>query len=287
MLCQECGERVEEGTIFCPSCGNWLRAEGHQTPAPLPFLSPDSNQMQREERSIRLWRMGILALALFLLFGIVGTGVLAVYRGLEEREQLIRERLNSRPKPTIDIRGALYNEALALQRSANWEEMLSTLGELQSQDPDFRAPEVKGLLFIAHSKAGEQLIDENRLKEAIEHFATALALKGDDAIAWQKNLASLYLAGTEFWEETNWVKAIESFTSLYQLEGDYKDVRQRLYTAHMSLGDVYSSEDAWCLAERHYAEAHGILPQEMVATKRDEATQRCLGTVEVTPKSER
>ena len=279
MLCQRCGGKAEEGAIFCPSCGAWLGDESHRIFAPLPLPSSDTRQVQKKGRERRLWIVSILSLALFLFGGIAGIGMLAVHQGLEEHEQLLREHLNPHPRPTTDVRTALFSEALVLQRGEEWEGMLSVLRELQSLDPDFRAPEIRELLFMAHSEIGKQLVEEDRLEEAIGHFAEALALKQDEAIMRQKSLASLYLTGTKFWEETIWVKAIESFTTLYQLEGDYKDVRQRLYIAHMSLGDIYSSEGAWCLAEGHYAEAHKILPQEMAATKRDEAIQHCLATI--------
>lgn len=287
MLCQECGEKVEEGAIFCPSCGNWLRAEGHQTSASSPSLSSSNNHGQEAERNLWLWTVGILAMALFLFGGIAGIGVLAAREGLRERERLIRERLNPHPRPTIDLRATLYDEAQALHRDGDWEGMFSILTELHGLDPEFRAPEVRELLFVTHSETGKELVAEDRLEEAIGHFAEALALKQDEAIMRKKSMASLYVAGTKFWEEAVWVKAIESFTTLYQLEGDYKDVRQRLYMAHMNQGDIYFSEDAWCLAERHYAEAHRILPHEMAAAKRDEAIQRCLATIKgLTPKAE-
>jgi dipeptidyl aminopeptidase/acylaminoacyl peptidase len=127
------------------------------------------------------------------------------------------------------------------------------------------------------------LVDKDRLEEALRSFDKALEVKpGDPEALVQKELVSLYLTGLDYWG-TDWVRAIESFLAIHQIDPEYKDIEQRLYDAYLNHGDLYASEEAWCLAEERYEQAAALDSNEDIIAKRDDAAYRCQGAVEPTP----
>lgn len=146
---------------------------------------------------------------------------------------------------------------------------------LLEMDPEYRRSEVNAMLFDAFFQRGQQLVQEDREKEAVRLFDRALGLQPDNAqVAHAKNLATLYTEGMSYWG-ADWAKAIEKFRELYRLASDYKDVRQRIYEALLSYGDLLARDALWCEAAEQYTEALGVKADTATVTKRREAAERC------------
>jgi hypothetical protein len=131
------------------------------------------------------------------------------------------------------------------------------------------------MLFSSYYNMALDLVDKDRLEEALRSFDEALEVKpGDPEALLQRELTSLYLTGLDYWE-ADWVRAVESFLAIYQIDPAYKDVEQRLYDAYLNHGDLYASEEAWCLAEERYEQAVALDSNNDVIAKRDDAAYRC------------
>lgn len=183
------------------------------------------------------------------------------------------------PTPTSAVRRQtallLYNEARELYNQGDWEGTVAKLEQVQSLDAAYESDIVAELLFESSVKAGQKLVGESRMEEAIRYFDRALALRpADVTVRDQKRFASLYLAGIGYWG-ANWQGAIDTFTALYQLQPNYLDTKQRLFTAHVEFGDYLASKNQWCNARDQYNGALSYSVSAEIVTKRENAESQC------------
>lgn len=200
-------------------------------------------------------------------------------RDAEAKLSEVQILLSRQPTPTSALRHEtavlLYNEARALYNQGDWEGVISRLEQMRALEPDYEEEQVTALLLEAYYKAGLRLVSENRLQEAIRYFDRALQIRpGEQTIRDEKRYASLYLAGLGYWG-ANWQGAIDTFSALYELKPDYKDTRQRLRAAHISLGDLLATKKQWCEARDQYDRALILELSEELRAKRDEAERQC------------
>jgi tetratricopeptide (TPR) repeat protein len=187
--------------------------------------------------------------------------------------------LSRQPTPTSAVRRQtallLYNEARDLYNKGDWEGVISKLEQVQVLDAEFEREQVTALLLEAYYKAGQRLVSETRMEEAIRYFDRALVLRpGDLSIRDEKRYAALYLAGIGYWG-ANWQGVIDTFNALYQLRPDYKDTQQRLFDAHVEYGDYFVSKNQWCNARDQYEGALSFHANDEVKAKRDDAQTQC------------
>jgi len=199
----------------------------------------------------------------------------------------VRAQVAAIATPTSETRNEavdlMYQQAQELYSQKNWIETALKLEQLRDLDPYYERENVTDMLFSSYYNMALDLIDKDRLEEALRSFDEALEVKpGDPETLVQRELTSLYLTGLDYWE-ADWVRAAESFLAIYQIDPAYKDVKQRLYDAYLNHGDLYSSEEAWCLAEERYEQAAALDSDEDVIAKRDEAAYRCQIAVVPTP----
>jgi len=189
--------------------------------------------------------------------------------------------------PTSEARNEaadlLYQQAQELYSQKNWIEAVLKLEQLRGLEPYYEREKVTEMLFSSYYNMALDLVNKDRLEEALRSFDEALEVKpGDPEALTQRELASKYLTGMGYWE-ADWVRAVESFLAIYQIDPEYKDVRQRLYDAYLNHGDLYANEEAWCLAEERYEQAAALDSNEGVIAKRDDAAYRCQIAVAPTP----
>lgn len=183
------------------------------------------------------------------------------------------------PTPTSAVRRQtallLYNEARELYNQGDWEGAVAKLEQVQSLDTEYESDKVKELLFDSSFKAGQKLVGERRMEEAIRYFDRALLLRPSDVtVRDQKRFASLYLAGTGYWG-ANWQGAIDTFTALYQLQPNYLDTKQRLFDAYVEFGDYLITKNQWCNARDQYNGALSYSVSAEVVAKRENAESQC------------
>ena len=199
----------------------------------------------------------------------------------------VRAQVAAMATPTSETRNEavdlIYQQAQELYSQQDWIETVLKLEQLRDLDPYYERENVTEMLFAGYYNMALDLVDKGRLEEALRSFDKALEVKpGDPEVLLQRELASLYLTGLGYWE-ADWVRAIESFLAIYQVDPEYKDVRQRLYDAYLNHGDLYASEEAWCLAEERYELATALDSNEVVIAKRDDAAYRCQTGATPTP----
>ncbi|MFB0536693.1 MAG: tetratricopeptide repeat protein [Anaerolineae bacterium] len=199
----------------------------------------------------------------------------------------VRAQVAAMATPTSETRNEAadltYQQAQDLYSQQNWIETALKLEQLRDLDPYYEREDVTEMLFSSYYNMASDLVDKDRLEEALRSFDEALEVKpGDPEVLVERELTSLYLTGLDYWE-ADWVRAVESFLAIYQIDPEYKDVKQRLYDAYLNHGDLYASEEAWCLAEERYEQAAALDSNEDVIAKRDDAAYRCQIAVVPTP----
>jgi TolB protein len=203
------------------------------------------------------------------------------YRDAEEKLSEAKAKLEAQETPTVEmheqVAADLLSQAQTLYDEGKWDDVVLTLERLQALDPDYEPKTVEDLLFATYYDQGLELINEERLEEALRYLDKALELKSADEDALkQRKLAALYLTAISYWG-ADWDKAITNFYELYSIEPDYMDVKQRLYDAYLSKGDLYVDRGEWCAAEDQYTLALEIQSDEAGEEKRIEANRLCLG----------
>jgi tetratricopeptide (TPR) repeat protein len=134
------------------------------------------------------------------------------------------------------------------------------------------------MLFTAFYRSGRELVERDRLQEAVRLFDRALELRpGDTQVAHTKNLANLYMTAMGYWG-ADWGKTIESLSALYELDPQYKDVKERIFEAYVNHGDVLAGGGSWCQAQEAYAKALEIEEDAAVRAELEQAKGQCSGS---------
>ena len=202
------------------------------------------------------------------------------HQAATEKLREARSRLETKATPTSEVRSRavdlLYAQALELYRAGNWDEAVIKLDQVRGVDPEFQREEVEDMLFKSLRNQGQQLVNQNRLEEALRYFDRALEIRSTDQdTATQRRLAALYLTAISYWG-ADWEKAIAGFTTLYNTNPEYLDTTTRLYEAYVSYGDVLAHRYEWCAAKRQYASAVRIKFSQEAEDKRISANWLCL-----------
>ena len=206
------------------------------------------------------------------------------HREAEEKLTEAKAKLKVQATPTVELQkqvaADLLSQAQTLYDEGRWDDVIPTLERLRALDPDYEPEAVEELFFATYYDQGLELINEGRLEEALRYLDKALEMKpAQEDVLKQRKLAALYLTAISYWG-ADWDKTITNFYTLYGIEPDYIDVKQRLYEAHVNKGDLHADQDQWCSAEEQYALALEIEPDQAGEEKRIAANRLCVG---VTP----
>jgi TolB protein len=160
-------------------------------------------------------------------------------------------------------------------QAGRWQEALGQLTSLQRVAPDYRAAEVKDLLFNTYVNLGTEKDNSDHLEEALLLYGRALELRPTAAdIIREQQLIELYLEVLTV-TDVDWAETITRLEQLYALEPDYRDVRGRLEEAHLAYGDEYVRSEQWCLAASEYAAATAITALPESGQKESAAAAQC------------
>ncbi len=178
------------------------------------------------------WRRLVVAAVVGLFLILVGVGVGAQAWQLA----MVISPPAATPTPTKAERIApLHQELDRVWETEQWPQIMAILERIQAIDPDY--PGLRERLFTAHLLYGLELVESNRLEQAIEQFDRALALNPHQETAQrERRLAAAYLAGLENHRRGYWTQAIKELSTVYELDPDYKEVRFLLYSAHYNYG---------------------------------------------------
>lgn len=191
-----------------------------------------------------------------------------------------REKLEVSPSPTPvllqETLAAYLDELRAAHEAGEWQRVFELADRLLATDASYHRPEVDEMLFDGFYNSGLELVEQDRMREAVRLLSRALVLRPDSPeVQRVERLATLYLTAMGYWN-ADWAKATETLESLYDLAPEYKDVRQRLHDAYANHGDLLAKQEDWCEAEQRYARALGIIQSAAVDGKRVDAYSRCI-----------
>ncbi|MCK4451115.1 MAG: PD40 domain-containing protein, partial [Anaerolineae bacterium] len=203
------------------------------------------------------------------------------YRDAEEKLSEAKAKLEVQATPTVEIQkqaaADLFSQAQTFYDEGKWDDVVLTLEQLRTLDPDYEPGAVEELLFATFYDQGLELLNEGRLEEALRSLDQALELKpAQEDVLRHRKLAALYLTAISYWG-ADWDKAITNFSELYSIESEYMDVKQRLHDAYVNKGDLYADQDQWCSAEEQYALALEIETDQAGEEKRSRANRLCGG----------
>jgi len=202
------------------------------------------------------------------------------YPGAQEQIAQVTERLTVKPTPTsaalTSAIDQLYQTGLTAYQTKKWATAIDALAQVRSIDPTYQAAQVSQYLFDASVTYGLELIQTDRLEEAIAYLDQAAYIRPLPAdAALQAQYAKLYLTARGYWN-VNWEKAIERFTELYTIAPGYKDTFVRLVGSYVEYGNERVRAGDSCAAQKQYEEAIKLSPGAALQTKLDQAKQVCL-----------
>lgn len=179
------------------------------------------------------------------------------------------------PNAPLETVLAAAREDLAAHR---WQQAYARLEQLHALAPQFHPEEVRDLLYQAAYNEGVELVQEDRMEEALRAFDRALRWKPDDKQARrQRDWAEAYILGVSYFY-VDWDNAIAIFQSLYREAPTYKDVRARYLDALKLGADYYLQHGLPCKALKYYERLQEIDPHIPIganmATARTECTEK-------------
>jgi hypothetical protein len=158
----------------------------------------------------------------------------------------------------------------------DWPRVLAEADRVLAVDPAYERGRVDQMLFEAFYASGQQLVAEDRTKEAVRLFDRALQLQPDNTqVQHARTLASLYMDSLSYWG-ADWPRCVALLASLYELAPDYKDVGQRFVEANTAWGDAAWQQQDWCTASEAYASALHIVASFDLAERQRQAAANCL-----------
>ncbi|MBP7687617.1 MAG: PD40 domain-containing protein [Thermoflexales bacterium] len=202
------------------------------------------------------------------------------YPGAQEQIAQVTDRLTVKPTPTsaalTSAIDQLYETGLTAYQAQKWATAIDALAQVRSIDPAYQAAQVSQYLFDASVTYGLELIEADRLEEAIAYLDQAAYIRPlPAAAALQAQYAKLYLTARGYWN-VNWERAIERFTELYAFAPGYKDTFARLVGSYVEYGNERVRAGDSCTAQKQYEEAIKLSPGAALQAKLDQATQVCL-----------
>jgi tetratricopeptide (TPR) repeat protein len=188
--------------------------------------------------------------------------------------------------PTPDLRSIEERFTQAEQYLANsdWTNTIDTLLALRKEDPEYKAVQIDGMLFLALRNRGMDKIGKQAdLEGGIYDLALAERFGPIDSEALSYlNWARLYITGASFWE-VNWEEAVNYFSQIapqlpYLRDGSGLTAMERYRLALIGLGK-YNLQIKPCAAVESLELALSIAADEEASLTLEQAIQFCAGGV--------
>jgi tetratricopeptide (TPR) repeat protein len=175
----------------------------------------------------------------------------------------------------IPLAQALFESSVADYEKGNWEQAISKLEQLRSEDVTYRPDQVLDMLVQSHRNYGLELEAQDLLEEAISHYDSALYLRRrDPELEERRRRADLYIKALGAWK-VDWETVIVNLTALHALAPDYKDTAERLYTASTTYGQALIKRERYCAAAELFELALNIHDDPEIVQLEDDARHIC------------
>jgi hypothetical protein len=185
--------------------------------------------------------------------------------------------------PTPDTRPQedIYATALQQYAAQDWAGLFATVDSLRRIDPNYRAVEIDGMLYMALRFRGiDKMLKEANLEGGLYDLALAERFGPlDEQAKGYRTWARMYLNGASFWE-VDWPRVMQYFEEIYPHFPNMRDSSgltaiERYRIAATSQGDLMMTADKPCEAYEYYQKSLNAVVDAAVQTKADEAYLLC------------
>ena len=161
--------------------------------------------------------------------------------------------------PTPDTRGEaeMFAQAEDFIHNAAWGEAIGTLESLRKLNPEYRAIDIDGMLYLALRQRGVQKISVGNLEGGIYDLSLAerFGILDTEADSW-RTWAQYYIRGASFWE-VDWGQAVYYFEQVAPMfpnmhDGSFWTASQRYKEALTLYAQWLEDQGSWCEAEEQY-----------------------------------
>ena len=205
------------------------------------------------------------------------------YEPAQQKLRDLQPKANDTPaSPEDRVASTLLDDAKTMVTQKQWDDAIARLEQLRTLNPDYQTVEVNDLRFQAYAGGGQAAVAAGQIELARERFESALAIRNTDAaVLRQRDLAVLYLDGQQA-VGYNWKTAIQKFSTLYQQDPNYDDVKKRLFDAYVTYGDLAAKQGSPCLAVQQYDGALALASDASVSQKRSQSMGLCKQAISAT-----
>jgi len=176
---------------------------------------------------------------------------------------------------------ALFTQAEEHLANEDWDQTINTLEKLRKQNPDFRAIDVDGMIYISLRQRGIQKISTGNLEGGIYDLTLAegFGILDTEAKGWS-TWATLYITGASFWE-VDWEQAIFYFEQVSSMTPNLHDgsgwtASQRYLEALLGYAKYWEDKGKWCKAEVQYKAAFAYTEDPAIWELVEVASEKCL-----------
>lgn len=169
----------------------------------------------------------------------------------------------------------LEARAQAAYRAGRWQEAVELLIQWQMVAPAAQRSLVDQELFDAYLNLATEKDNEENLTAALTLYDRALLLRPNEtAVRAERDLISSYLDVLAT-PDSNTAQSADLLTTLYALEPDYRDVRERLQVALVRDGDSLIAAGDWCAAAARYTTLAEVTTLPDLLLRRDQVQTAC------------
>ena len=216
------------------------------------------------------------------------------YPGAAQRLAEVLLQMNSTATPTVaptptvtptpDTRNIneLFSQSQQYLANKDWTNTIETLLSLRKADPNFRAVDIDGMLFLAFRNRGKEKIARAELEEGIYDLTLAerfgpLDSEAQGFLTWTR----LYITGASFWE-INWEQVVYYFSQVAPaypslMDGSGLTAKERYRLGLIGYGYELGKRDQWCEAVTQFQLSLELGYDQKAEEGFQEASKNCAG----------
>jgi tetratricopeptide (TPR) repeat protein len=184
--------------------------------------------------------------------------------------------------PTPDSRGEaeLFAQAEDFIRNEEWTEAITTLETLRKRNPEYRAIDIDGMLYLCLRQRGVENISLGNLETGIYDLSLAerFGILDTEADSW-RTWAQFYIRGASFWE-VDWGQAVYYFEQVAPMfpnmhDGSFWTASQRYKEALTQYAVALELGQEWCLAEEQFIKLRDYTGDQSLDEKIAEIADKC------------
>lgn len=188
------------------------------------------------------------------------------------------------PLPASQDPAEVFALAQNAYTSGDWEGVIALLAQLHALDPDYKAVEADGMVFVALRNRGVARIqDGDEMEAGIFDLDQAEAFGPLDTEAVNyRAWARLYLEAQSYWG-VNWQQTVETLKLLYVLAPNFQDTSRKLYQATLNYAAQLAAAGDDCAAAEQYTASQQLFVDPVIANTQATAQAVCLLTPSPAP----